>query len=134
MASIGYPPLTVGLFAATALFMLWLDLYSHRRHQAIPLKDAAMWSAFYVVVALCFAGYLGLTYGSEVASLFITGYTLEKVLAVDNLIVFAAIFAYFKIPAEYQHRVLYWGIIGAIVFRMLFVALGTGSLMLFGGS
>ncbi|MCP5910432.1 tellurium resistance protein TerC, partial [Klebsiella pneumoniae] len=66
----------------------------------------------------------------EVASLFVTGYALEKVLSVDNLFVMMAIFSWFSVPDRYRHRVLYWGIIGAIVFRGIFVAIGTGLLSL----
>ena len=132
MTTIGFPAITIALFVVVTTFLLWLDLYAHKSHKAIPLKDAALWSSFYIVAAIVFAAYLGQFHGTEAASLFLTGYTLEKVLAVDNLIVFAAIFAYFKIPDEYQHRILHWGIIGAVVFRLIFVAIGTGSLMLFG--
>lgn len=77
---------------------------------------------------LAFAGFLYVQHGAEVASLFVTGYALEKVLSVDNLFVFMAIFAWFKVPDGLRHRVLYWGIIGAIVFRGVFVAIGTGLL------
>jgi tellurite resistance protein TerC len=77
---------------------------------------------------MAFAGYLYAVHGPETASLFVTGYALEKVLSVDNLFVFMAIFAWFKIPDGLRHRVLYWGIIGAIVFRGIFVAIGTGLL------
>ncbi len=69
-------------------------------------------------------------HGAEVASLFVTGYALEKVLSVDNLFVMMAIFSWFSVPDRYRHRVLYWGIIGAIVFRGIFVAIGTGLLSL----
>jgi tellurite resistance protein TerC len=80
------------------------------------------------MISMAFAGYLYAVHGPETASLFVTGYALEKVLSVDNLFVFMAIFAWFKIPDGLRHRVLYWGIIGAIVFRGIFVAIGTGLL------
>jgi len=85
---------------------------------------------FWVAVAMGFAGFLYIHHGAEVASLFVTGYALEKVLSVDNLFVMMAIFSWFAVPDRYRHRVLYWGIIGAIVFRGIFVAIGTGLLSL----
>jgi predicted tellurium resistance membrane protein TerC len=67
---------------------------------------------------MAFAGFLYIHHGAEVASLFVTGYALEKVLSVDNLFVMMAIFSWFSVPDRYRHRVLYWGIVGAIVFRV----------------
>ncbi|EQA7580815.1 tellurium resistance membrane protein TerC, partial [Escherichia coli] len=96
----------------------------------ISLKSAALWSVFWVVVAMAFSGFLYIHHGAEVASLFVTGYALEKVLSVDNLFVMMAIFSWFAVPDRYRHRVLYWGIIGAIVFRGIFVAIGTSLLSL----
>ncbi|MDD9849939.1 tellurium resistance protein TerC, partial [Escherichia coli] len=94
------------------------------------LKNAVFWSIFWVVVAMAFAGFLYVHHGAEVASLFVTGYALEKVLSVDNLFVMMAIFSWFAVPDRFRHRILYWGIIGAIVFRAIFVAIGTGLLSL----
>jgi tellurite resistance protein TerC len=102
----------------------------HRHDKPISLKSAALWSVFWVIVAMVFASFLYVHHGAEVASLFITGYALEKVLSVDNLFVMMAIFSWFAIPDRFRHRVLYWGIIGAIVFRGIFVAIGTGLLSL----
>lgn len=126
--AIGFPPITLAVFAALAIVALLVDLYSHKQDAPISLKNASLWSLFWVGVSLAFAGYLYISHGSHVASLFITGYTLEKVLSVDNLFVFMAIFAWFKVPDQLRHRVLYWGIIGAIVFRGIFVTIGTGLL------
>jgi tellurite resistance protein TerC len=122
---IGYPPTVIALFCAIIFGFLALDLYSHRKDKPVSLKDALIWSAIWVALALAFAGYLYLKYGSEFASLFLTGYLLEKVLSVDNLMVFVAIFAAFGIPEQYRHRVLLYGVLGAIVFRLIFVAAGT---------
>src|SRR5690606_32481737 len=119
--ALGFPPLTVGVFAGFVIVALLIDLFAHKRDEPISLKNASIWSAFWIMISLAFAGYLYLDHGAETASLFLTGYALEKVLSVDNLMVFVAIFAWFKIPDEYRHRVLYWGIIGAIVFRAIFV-------------
>ncbi|MBL2063083.1 tellurium resistance protein TerC, partial [Klebsiella pneumoniae] len=105
-------------------------LFRHRHDKPISLKSAALWSVFWVIVAMAFAGFLYIHHGAEVASLFVTGYALEKVLSVDNLFVMMAIFSWFSVPDRYRHRVLYWGIVGAIVFRGIFVAIGTGLLSL----
>nr|MDM8794815.1 tellurium resistance membrane protein TerC [Klebsiella pneumoniae] len=109
---------------------IFIDLFMHRDDKPISLKSAALWSVFWVVVAMAFAGFLYIHHGAEVASLFVTGYALEKVLSVDNLFVMMAIFSWFAVPDRYRHRVLYWGIIGAIVFRGIFVAIGTSLLSL----
>ena len=127
---IGFPAETVIVFVVLAVAALLIDLLAHRGDKAISLKSAALWSVFWVATALGFAAFLYFHHGQEVASLFVTGYALEKVLSVDNLFVMMAIFAWFKVPDGYRHRVLYWGIIGAIIFRAIFVAIGSGLLML----
>lgn len=127
---LGFPPETVAVFVVLSVGAIAIDLFAHRSDQPMSLKSAALWSVFWIAVSLAFGGYLWFHHGSETASLFITGYALEKVLSVDNLFVMMAIFAWFKVPEGYRHRVLYWGIIGAIVFRMVFVAIGTGLLAL----
>lgn len=129
---LGFPPLTVGIFVGIAVVALLIDLFSHRKDKPLTLLNASLWFVFWIIAALAFAGYLFVEHGSHVASLFLTGYALEKVLSVDNLFVFMAIFAWFKVPDEYRHRVLYWGIIGAIVFRAIFVAIGAVLLQAFG--
>lgn len=129
--SIGFPISTIIVFSVIALVAIIVDLYSHRADKPISLRDASLWSVFWIAISLAFAGYLYYEHGSAVASLFITGYALEKVLSVDNLFLFMAIFSWFAVPDAYRHRVLYWGIIGAIVFRLIFVAIGT-SLLAFG--
>jgi tellurite resistance protein TerC len=128
---IGFPPLTIAVFVGLALAAFVLDMVTHRDDKPITLLGASLWSVFWVAISLAFAGFLYVEHGSAVASLFVTGYALEKVLSVDNLFVFMAIFAWFKVPDGLRHRVLYWGIIGAIVFRAIFVAIGT-SLLAFG--
>ena len=125
---IGFPPLTMAVFVGIALGALLLDMVTHRNDKPITLAGASIWSVFWVAISLAFAGFLYVQHGPEAASLFVTGYALEKVLSVDNLFVFMAIFAWFKVPDGLRHRILYWGIIGAIVFRGVFVAIGTGLL------
>ncbi|WP_145567999.1 TerC/Alx family metal homeostasis membrane protein [Yersinia mollaretii] len=127
---IGFPTETVIVFIALSVGAIFIDLFMHRDDKPISLKSAALWSIFWVVVAMAFAGFLYIHHGVEVASLFVTGYALEKVLSVDNLFVMMAIFSWFFVPDRYCHRVLYWGIIGAIVFRGIFVAIGTSLLSL----
>ncbi len=127
---IGFPIETVAVFLVLAAGAIFIDLFMHRHDQPISLKSASLWSVFWIAIAMAFAGFLYVHHGAEVASLFVTGYALEKVLSVDNLFVMMAIFSWFAVPDNYRHRVLYWGIIGAIVFRGIFVAIGTGLLSL----
>ncbi len=127
---IGFPIDTVAVFILLSVGAICIDLFMHRHDKPISLKSAALWSLFWVAIAFVFAGFLYLHHGAEAASLFVTGYALEKVLSIDNLFVMMAIFSWFAVPDRLRHRVLYWGIIGAIVFRGIFVAIGTGLLML----
>lgn len=106
---IGFPAETVTVFVALSVGAIFIDLFMHRHDKPISLKSAALWSVFWVVVAMAFAGFLYVHHGAEVASLFVTGYALEKVLSVDNLFVMMAIFSWFSVPDRYRHRVLYWG-------------------------
>lgn len=127
---IGFPIETVAVFAILSIGAIIIDLYMHRDDKPIPLKSAIYWSIFWIVTAFAFAGFLYVHHGAEVASLFMTGYALEKVLSVDNLFVIMAIFSWFSVPESFRHRILYWGIIGAIVFRGIFVAIGASLLSL----
>lgn len=127
---LGFPIETVIVFAVLSLGAIIIDLYAHRGDSVLSLKSATLWSVFWILVSIAFGLYLWIHHGSEVAGLFFTGYALEKVLSVDNLFLMMAVFSWFKVPESYRHRVLYWGIIGAIVFRMIFVAIGTGLLAL----
>lgn len=125
---IGFPAPTVAVFVGLAVAALLLDVLTHRDGKPITLARACIWSVFWVAISLAFAAFLYVRHGVEAASLFVTGYALEKVLSIDNLFVFMAIFAWFKVPDGLRHRVLYWGVIGAIVGRAAFVAIGTGLL------
>ncbi|MBD2810454.1 TerC/Alx family metal homeostasis membrane protein [Xenorhabdus sp. Vera] len=127
---IGFPMETVAVFILLSVGALFIDLFMHRDDKPISLRSAALWSIFWIAIAFVFAGFLYIHHGAETASLFVTGYALEKVLSVDNLFVIMAIFSWFAVPDRYRHRVLYWGIIGAIVFRGIFVAIGTSLLSL----
>ena len=127
---LGFPIQTTIVFVCLLVGALFIDLFTHRKDKVISLRSAILWSVFWIVISLLFAVYLFYSYGSEVGSLFITGYALEKVLSIDNLFVMMAIFSWFSIPSKYWHRILYWGIIGAIIFRGIFVIIGTGLLSL----
>ncbi|OTA20207.1 tellurium resistance protein TerC [Xenorhabdus beddingii] len=127
---IGFPIETVAVFILLSVGALFIDLFMHRHDKPISLRSAALWSIFWIAIAFVFAGFLYIHHGAETASLFVTGYALEKVLSVDNLFVIMAIFSWFAVPDRYRHRVLYWGIIGAIIFRGIFVAIGTSLLAL----
>ncbi|EKZ9490154.1 TerC/Alx family metal homeostasis membrane protein [Enterobacter hormaechei] len=129
-AHLGFPTETVVVFVVMAVGAMFIDLFMHRHDKPISLKSAVMWSIFWVMMAMAFAGFLYVHHGAEMASLFLTGYALEEVLSVDNLFVMMAIFAWFGVPDRYRHRVLYWGVLGAIVFRGIFVAIGTSLLSL----
>lgn len=102
--------------------MLALDLgVFHRNDKAVPFKEAVLWSVIWVGLAALACGAIGLWHGSSVAELFAAGYLLELSLSVDNLFVFLLIFSFFKVPDKYMHRVLFWGILGAVFFRALFI-------------
>lgn len=104
---------------------VYLDLFAHRKVKEISVKDASLWSLFWVGLALAFYAYLFVRYDASWANMYLSGYVLEKTLSIDNLMVFMAIFAAFGIKSHLQHRILYWGIIGALVFRAIFVVIGT---------
>ncbi|SOD65100.1 TerC/Alx family metal homeostasis membrane protein [Alysiella filiformis] len=127
---LGFPAETVAVFVILSVGAIAIDLFAHKDNKPMSLKSASLWSLFWVLVSVAFGVFLWVHHGSEMASLFFTGYALEKVLSVDNLFLMMAVFAWFKVPEGLRHRVLYWGIIGAIVFRMIFVAIGTGLLAL----
>lgn len=116
------------VFGVVVVVALAVDIFAHRKNEKIGLKSAALWSVFWTAVAVGFGLYLWVANGSEMASLFFAGYTLEKALSVDNLFVMMAIFSWFNIPEIYRHRVLYYGILGAIIFRLIFVVIGANIL------
>lgn len=116
---------TLFLFITILVVGISSDLYVHRNVQEISFKDATIWSIIWVLLSAGFAGYLAAFDSVDTSQLFITGYILEKVLSVDNLFVIMAICTWFKIANKDAHRILYWGIIGAIFFRLLFVVFGT---------
>jgi tellurite resistance protein TerC len=121
-------------FTAFVLLLLALDLgVFHRQAHVVSFGESLLWSAIWVTLALVFnyafflyaAGAFGAEPGRRLGLEFLTGYLVEKSLAVDNIFVFVLVFAYFGIPPQDQHRVLFYGIIGALVFRAIFIALGS---------
>ena len=135
-----------GVFVVFVLGVLALDLgVFHRKAHVVGFREAAIWSVVWVIVSvgvgavlyfwasarfavdarlLALPGFLPDGAARQVFLEFLTGYVVEKALSVDNIFVFVVLFAFFGVPAEYQHRVLYWGILGALVFRAIFIALG----------
>jgi tellurite resistance protein TerC len=129
--TIGSPPLWAG-FIVFVLAMLALDLgVFHKKAHEISLKEAGLWSAVWFALAVVFNVGIYFWFGPARALEFTTGYLIEKALAVDNIFVFVVIFATFAIPAVYQHRVLFWGVFGALVMRALFILLGGAFLQRF---
>jgi len=112
-------------FNIFVLAMLALDLgVFHRKAHVIKIKEALAWSAMWITLALLFN--LGIYFwrGPETALEFLTGYVIEKSLSVDNIFVFLLIFSYFHVSSQYQHKVLFWGILGALIMRAIFIATG----------
>ena len=107
------------------LVMLAVDLgIFHRKSHKVNVKEALVWSAVWITLSLLFNLAIYFWRGPTTALEFLTGYLLEKSLSVDNIFVFILIFSYFRVPAEYQHKVLFWGILGALVMRAIFIAVG----------
>jgi tellurite resistance protein TerC len=112
-------------FSLFVLFMLSLDLgLFNRKAHAIKYREAVIWSAVWITVAMIFAGIVFWYQGADLGLKFLTGYVIELSLSVDNLFVFLLIFSFFKVPAKVQHRVLYWGVIGALVMRLTMIFIG----------
>jgi tellurite resistance protein TerC len=112
-------------FNAFVLLMLALDLgVFHRKSHTVRFREAAAWSLVWITLAACFSVLVYFWHGKTPALEFVTGYVIELSLSVDNLFVFLLIFKYFAVPAQHQHKVLFWGIVGALVMRALFILLG----------
>jgi tellurite resistance protein TerC len=113
------------LFNLFIVAMLALDLgVFHRKTHTIAIKEALLWTAFWIVLAMVFNVVLFFWQGYDQALRFFTGYLIEKSLSMDNLFVFLMIFSYFSVPGQYQHKVLFWGILGALVMRAVFIFTG----------
>lgn len=125
-------PLQWSFFFVLILGMLALDLgVLNRREHRVGLREALFWSVVWTVVAVIFNLWIYYRFGSRIGLEFLTGYIIERSLSFDNIFVFVVIFNYFAVPAEYQHRVLFWGILGALISRGVFIAMGTALLARF---
>lgn len=107
------------------VLMLALDLgIFHKKSKVVTLTDALRWTAIWILFAMLFNGFIYYTLGTAKSLEFFTGYLIEKSLSVDNIFVMLMVFSYFQVPKEYQHKVLFWGIFGALVFRIIFIVAG----------
>jgi TerC family integral membrane protein len=114
-----------GVFLAFVIAMLALDVFVlHRRAHEVSLREAGTWSAIWITIGLGFGGVVWAWAGGGTAQAYVAGYLIEKSLSVDNIFLFAAIFSAFAIPVRYQHRVLMFGVIGALLMRAAFIAAG----------
>ena len=130
LSTIGTPTLwavTIGLVVALVV----LDFLITRRPHDVSMREALGWSAFYVALPLAFGGWIWARYGSTQGVEYLTGYVVEKSLSVDNLFVFMLLLAAFAVPRALQQRVLLYGIVGALVLRGIFIALGAAALSAF---
>jgi tellurite resistance protein TerC len=113
------------IFAVIVGGLLFVDLFVfHREAHPVRMREAGAWVAVWVALGLAFGGWIFLTRGSTSGAEYLAGYLIEYSLSMDNVFVFAVLFAYFGIPAQYQHRLLFWGVFGAIVFRAIFIVAG----------
>jgi tellurite resistance protein TerC len=125
-------PLQWGVFIVLVLAMLVLDLgVVHRKEHRVELREAVVWSVVWTVIALAFNAWIYFRFGPQPGLEFLTGYVIERSLSFDNIFVFVVIFGYFAVPAEHQHRILFWGILGALVSRGVFIGMGTALLTRF---
>ena len=122
---IGLETESIVIFSLLAIAGLLIDLFAHRADKPISVKAAAMWSIFWIAVGSLFGAFLWYHFSKEVASLYFAGYAFEMAISVDNLFAIMAVFSWFGISSGYTHRVLYWGVLGAVVFRLIFVLIGT---------
>src|ERR1051326_1800018 len=113
-------------FGVFILLMLALDLgVLNRKAHVVTYREAAVWSVVWVTLAMLFAGWVFWMSGSLAGKEFHAGYLIELSLSIDNLFVFLLLFSYFKVPSKYQHRVLFWGVLGALVMRITMILAGT---------
>jgi tellurite resistance protein TerC len=117
------------IFAVAIFGLLALDLFVfHREAKPVRMREAATWVAVWVALGLGFGAWIFMTRGATSGGEYLAGYLIEYSLSMDNVFVFAVLFSYFAVPAAYQHRLLFWGVLGAIVFRAIFILAGTALL------
>jgi tellurite resistance protein TerC len=119
-------------FNLFVLLMLALDLgVFNRKAHVVSVKEALTWSGIWICLALSFNGLIYYWFGEHKAVEFLTGYLIEKSLSIDNIFVFVLVFGYFQVPAIYQHKILFWGILGALVMRVIFIFAGVALIQKF---
>lgn len=119
-------------FVISIVVLLGLDLwFVGRNPHKVSVKEAGIWTGIFILTAIAFSFFIRWDVGSGAQVEFLTAYTIEKMLSVDNLFVFILVFTYFKTPKEYQHKVLFWGVLGAIIMRLIFIVLGMKIISLF---
>ncbi|MBT0771460.1 TerC family protein [Kineosporia sp. J2-2] len=111
--------------------MLAVDLFLHRDNHVVGFREAAIWSGVWIAAGLLFGLVLWAWQGGDVAGTYYAGYLIEKALSIDNVFVFALIFTHFAVPDAYQHKVLFWGVISALLLRLAFIFVGAGLLETF---
>ncbi len=118
-------PLAWAVFSVVVLVLLAVDLFVfHRKAHTVKVREALIWTAVWISLAVTFSGYVWLRFGSQHALEYLTGYVIEKSLSIDNLFVFMVVFAHFGVRQKDQHHVLFWGVLGALVMRAVFIGLG----------
>lgn len=128
----GHTALEWGLFSFIVLFMLALDLgVFHKKSHEVSVKEAMTWTVVWIILAMGFNAYVYFNLGKQAGLEFFTGYIVEKSLSLDNIFVISIIFKYFAVPKAYQHRVLFWGVFGALVFRLIFIFAGVALIQKF---
>jgi tellurite resistance protein TerC len=114
------------LLGGLVVGMLALDLFVfHREAHDVSMREAAIWSVVWIALGLGFGGFVFAMRGAQAGGEYLAGYLIENSLSMDNVFLFAMLFSYFAVPGKYQHRILFWGVVGAIVFRAIFIASGT---------
>jgi tellurite resistance protein TerC len=119
-------------FAGIITFMLFLDLgVFHKKSHTVSIRESLTWTAVWIFIALMFNIWVYHSMGEQKGLEFFTGYIVEKSLSIDNIFVISLIFTYFKVPTQYQHRVLFWGVLGALFFRIIFIFAGVALIQRF---
>ncbi|MCX5462069.1 TerC family protein [Streptomyces albidoflavus] len=111
--------------------MLAIDLIAHRDNHVIGFREATLWSGLWIAIGLGFGLLLWAWQGGEASSTYYAGYLIEKALSIDNVFVFALVFSFFRVPDAYQHKVLFWGVLGALAARLVFIFVGAELLRVF---
>lgn len=121
-----------GIFSVVILGMLFLDLaVFHREEHEVSLREALIWTGIWIVLGLLFSLFIYTQKGLDATLAYLAGYLVEKSLSLDNIFVFQVIFTYFAVPAKYRHKILFWGVVGALVMRGVFIVAGLALIKMF---